>query len=114
MASPANIWRRGPAPQPAGVHDPGYFGPESVVWRVVTHPSTAVVGGQVTFLFELAHRDMQAVMLGHDPSVRAALAGRGHSRHLIDRAQRTVGVPVPMILGDTATADRVAAHLRRF
>ena len=114
MASASvRTWRRGPAPRAAGPHDWGYFGPESVVWRVATHPATALVAGQVTFLFEFAHRDMQAVMLGHDPAVRASLAGGGHSRQFVSRGQRTVGVPVPILLGDTSTADGVAAHLRR-
>ncbi|GAB4584801.1 oxygenase MpaB family protein [Nocardia sp. IFM 10818] len=112
------IWRRGPAPTPAGLddnHDYGYFGPGSQVWRVLLHPVAATFIGQVTALLELTHIPLQAVLVDHDP---LAVQGRAQRRMspitAVRRAQRTVGVPVPIILGDKATADRVAAHLRRY
>jgi uncharacterized protein (DUF2236 family) len=111
-ATEARIWRRGPEPRPAGDHDLGYFGPESVIWQVAAHPATVLMAAQTTALLEAAHRGMQAVMLGHDPALRAAIGGSGHAQQFIRRLQRTVGVPVPMIFGDTETADRIAAHLR--
>lgn len=112
--SAARIWRRGPAPAAAGPHDYGYFGPESVIWRVVAHPATTVMGAQATLLFQIPHRELQAVVLDHDRTLKTALGGRGQARQLVNRLQRTLGVPVPMIFGDTPSADRVAAHLRRF
>lgn len=112
------IWRRGPAPTPAGVGDQqdyGYFGPGSQVWRVLLHPAVTTFIAPVTALLEVPHMPLQAVLFDHDPLV---VDGRTKRRvptlDLIRRAQRTVGVPVPIILGDKATADRVAAHLRRY
>jgi uncharacterized protein (DUF2236 family) len=106
------IWRRGAAPRPAGPGDYGYFGPRSVIWQILVHPVTPLVAGQTTLLLEAAHRHMQAVLMGHDPTLRAAIDGRGSARQSTRRVQRTVGVPVPMILGDTPTADGIAEHLR--
>ncbi|QLY29540.1 oxygenase MpaB family protein [Nocardia huaxiensis] len=111
------IWRRGPAPTPAGGadHDHGYFGPDSQVWRVLLHPVVTPFLAPVTGLLEMTHIGMQAVMIDHDP-----LAVTGRNRRTMSpimavrRAQRTVGVPVPIILGDRASADRIAAHLRRY
>ncbi|MCU1647001.1 MAG: hypothetical protein JWN03_7276 [Nocardia sp.] len=114
----ARIWRRGPAPIPAGLdeqHDYGYFGPGSQVWRVLLHPAVTAFLAPVTALLELPHIPLQAVILDHDPL--AVTGRRSHSMSpimAVRRAQRTVGVPVPIILGDKATADRVAAHLRRY
>ncbi|WP_067546293.1 oxygenase MpaB family protein [Nocardia crassostreae] len=112
------IWRRGPAPTPAGFedsHDYGYFGPGSQVWRVLLHPVVAPYLAPVTAMLELTHIPLQAVILDHDP---LAVQGRSQRRmspiEVVRRAQRTVGVPVPIILGDKATADRMAAHLRRY
>src|SRR5262249_11565658 len=98
MSDSTRVWRRGPAPVPASAQDPGYFGPGTVIWRVVLHPVTVVMAAQTTAILEAAHRGMQAVMVNHDP----ALSGRAHARQTVRRLQRTVGVPVPMILGDTA------------
>lgn len=97
----------------AGSGDPGYFGPRTLVWEVVVHPVTGLIAGQVAFLMQMTHRDMQAVMLGHDTTIRASQAGLGQARQWLNRAQRTVGVPIPVVLGDRQSADRVAAHLRR-
>lgn len=111
----ARIWRRGPKPKPAGTDDYGYFGPGSQVWRVVLHPAVTAFLAPVTALLELPHIPLQAVIFDHDPL--AVTGRRSHSMSplmAVRRAQRTVGVPVPIILGDKATADRVAAHLRRY
>ncbi|WP_460726430.1 oxygenase MpaB family protein [Nocardia heshunensis] len=107
------IWRRGPAPTPAGPTDYGYFGPGSQVWRVLLHPAVTPFLAQVTALLELPHIPLQAVLLDHDPL--ADRTQRSMSPIMaVRRAQRTIGVPVPIILGDKPTADRVAAHLRRY
>lgn len=109
----ARLWRRGPAPVPAGSHDYGYFGPGSVVWQVVTHPATALMTAQVTAAFEVRHKGIQAATLQHDPLILDALKGKPAARLFVTRFQRTLGVPLPIVLGDTATADQVAGHLRR-
>ncbi|HEX4106725.1 MAG TPA: oxygenase MpaB family protein [Solirubrobacteraceae bacterium] len=85
-----------------------------MIWRVITHPVTSLMAFQTSSMLEIAHRHMQAVILGHDRGVRAAIAGNGHVLQILRRVQRTVGVPMPILLGDTPTADRVASHLRRF
>ncbi|MFE3189667.1 oxygenase MpaB family protein [Nocardia sp. NPDC059240] len=109
------IWRRGPAPTPAGPTDYGYFGPGSQVWRVLLHPAVTPFLASVTALLELPHIPLQAVLLDHDPLAVTARTHRSMSPIMaVRRAQRTVGVPVPIILGDKPTADRVAAHLRRY
>ncbi|MFB7717010.1 oxygenase MpaB family protein [Nocardia sp. NPDC056100] len=113
----ARIWRRGPIPTPAGSgeHDYGYFGPGSQVWRVVLHPAVTAFLAPVTALLELPHIPLQAVIHDHDPLAVAGRRSRSMSPLMaVRRAQRTVGVPVPIILGDRETADRVAAHLRRY
>ncbi|MVU76988.1 DUF2236 domain-containing protein [Nocardia sp. ET3-3] len=109
------IWRRGPAPTPATPADPGYFGPGSQVWRVLLHPAVTPFLAPVTALLELPHIGMQAVILDHDPLAVTSRTHRAMSPIMaVRRAQRTVGVPVPIILGDKPTADRIAAHLRRY
>ncbi|MEC3914642.1 oxygenase MpaB family protein [Nocardia sp. CDC160] len=117
-AQDIRIWRRGPAPTPAGTGeqaDHGYFGPGSQVWRVLLHPVVTPFLAPVTALLEVPHIGMQAVLIDHDPLAVTGRAQRSMSPIMaVRRAQRTVGVPVPIILGDKASADRIAAHLRRY
>ncbi|MEV6768478.1 oxygenase MpaB family protein [Nocardia sp. NPDC051030] len=112
------IWRRGPAPTPAGSGDTpdyGYFGPGSQVWRVLLHPVVTPFIAPVTALLELPHIPLQSVLVDHDPLAVVARKRRSMSPIMaVRRAQRTVGVPVPIILGDKETADRIAAHLRKY
>ncbi|BEK89776.1 oxygenase MpaB family protein [Nocardia seriolae] len=109
------IWRRGPAPTPATTADHGYFGAGSQVWRVLLHPVVTPFLAPVTALLEPPHMPLQAVLVDHDPLAVTGRASRRMSPIMaVRRAQRTVGVPVPIILGDTPTADRTAAHLRRY
>lgn len=119
--SHAKLWRRGPAPVAAGCSiaadgkpDYGYFGPSSMVWRVLTHPATPAMLTQVTGLLELPDAGLFSTVFDHDPLARAAMRGRVRPSMVNNRLRRTAGVPVPLILGDTPTADRVAAHLRGF
>ncbi len=119
--SNAKLWRRGPAPVAAGsstsadgTPDYGYFGPSSVVWRVLTHPATPAMITQVTALLEMPDAGLFSTVFDHDPLVRATMRGRVRPSMINNRLRRTAGVPVPLILGDTASADRIAAHLRGF
>lgn len=97
----------------------GFFAPDSVTWRVLTDPATAVMIAQVTNLLEIPHVDFQAVLLDHDPlfptnSKRQRGHGRAEGRkdgHFHDRLRRTVSVPLPMVFGDRATALACAARL---
>lgn len=99
----------------------GYFGPDSVAWRVLTAPATTLMIAQLTNLLEVPHRDFQAVLLGHDPlfptnarrqrgwSGRSGTGGRFH-----DRLRRTVGVPLPMLFGDQRSARECADRLAQY
>lgn len=115
------IWRRSTsAPVPAGHTGPdgkpdyGYFGPGSTTWKVYLHPwvSPMIVG--VTAMLELSHEGLMAVLMDHDPMMTKAPSGGTTFDDSVKRIQRTAGVPVPVIFGDTATADRIAKHLRNF
>ncbi|NNH71373.1 DUF2236 domain-containing protein [Nocardia uniformis] len=120
-AAATAVFRRGGPPVAAGTSigpdgqpDYGYFGPATVVWRVLTHPAVPSMIAQVTGLLEVAEAGLFSAVFDHDPLTRATLRGRVRPSMVNDRLRRTVGVPVPIILGDKHTADRVAAHLRRF
>ena len=77
----------------------GYFGPDSVAWRVLTAPATTLMIAQLTNLLEVPHRDFQAVLLGHDPLFptnprrqRGWRLPTAKGGHFHDRLRRTVGV----------------------
>ena len=97
---------------------PGYFGPDSVTWRVLTSPAAALMIAQITNLLEVPHIDFQNVLHDHDPLFptnrkrqrgRATLAGKGG--HFHDRLRRTLSVPLPIVFGDKQSADACAARL---
>jgi uncharacterized protein (DUF2236 family) len=107
------MWRRGPAPTAAGPHDYGTYGPDSVAWKVLTHNAVPAMVVPVTALLQFTHAGMGANFLDHDPLLKQ---GRKPARPemIVSRHRRTVGVVVPAISGDQATAERICAHLRRF
>lgn len=115
------IWRRGAAPRPAGrstgpdgLVDYGYFGPDSVTWKVFLHPCVPPMIVLVTALLEGSHEGLQAVEINHDPVFTKSQQNKIDFDDTVKRIQRTAGVPIPMILGDTASADAMAAHLRHY
>ena len=86
--------------------DDGYFGPNSVTWKVVSHPAALNVGGSVAVLLQVL-----------DP---------GESRHLAhttiateggaaaeSRFRRTGEYLITVNFGDRAHADAAAAHVDR-
>lgn len=107
------------APHPADTEDPaGYYGPDSVTWRVLTSPAAALMIAQITNLLEAPHIDFQNVLYDHDPlfpTNRRRQRGRdpqsrkGGSFH--DRLRRTLAVPLPIVFGDKAAADACARRL---
>ena len=117
----AGLWRRGPAPVAAGarvksggVTDQGYFGPDSIVWKVFTHPAVAALEVQVTALLQFTHAGMSANMMDHDPLYAAAARSQATAAMVVSRHRRTFGVVVPTVLGDRASADRIGAHIHKF
>lgn len=104
---------------PAATADVGYFGPESVTWRVLTSPAAALMIAQITNLLEVPHIDFQHVLYDHDPlfpTNRRRQRGHraGKSGHFHDRLRRTLAVPLPIVFGDHGTADSCARRLFDF
>ena len=106
-----------PSTEPVAT-DPGYFGPHSVTWRVLTSPAAALMIAQITNLLEVPHIDFQNVLYDHDPLFptntrrqrgRPPGARKGGLFH--DRLRRTLSVPLPIVFGDRRSADSCAARL---
>jgi uncharacterized protein (DUF2236 family) len=88
------------APQPL---DHGIFGPGSVTWKVYRYPTSMTVGFARTALVEM-----------FDPLVVASVAGTGSLRQrAADRYDRTLEYAGALVLGDSATAARMADALVR-
>lgn len=99
----------------------GFFGPDSVAWRVLTAPATTLMIAQVTNLLEVPHKDFQAVLLGHDPLFptnprrqRGWRLPTAKGGHFHDRLRRTVGVPLPILFGDKRSALECAERLAHY
>lgn len=81
--------------------DAGYFGPDSVAWRIHADPVMLVGGMRALLLQALEPRAMAAV--------------EQHSSYRDDpwgRLERTRNYILRTTFGDTATADAAAAHVR--
>lgn len=96
----------------------GYYGPETVTWRVLTSPAAALMIAQITNLLEAPHIDFQNVLFDHDPLFptnrkrqrgRDSRSCKGGSFH--DRLRRTLAVPLPIVFGSKETADSCARRL---
>jgi uncharacterized protein (DUF2236 family) len=95
-------------PRPAGVEagqhtaDDGLFGPDSVTWRVMASPSTALsaaAAASVQMLF---------------PPVMYVIDQASHVRQNPElRAQRTGDYTATIVYGDVAAAEQAGAALRR-
>jgi uncharacterized protein (DUF2236 family) len=104
------------------VTDHGFFGPDSLVWQVLTAPAVSLMIAQVTNLLEIPHVDFQSVLLDHDPlyptNTRQQRGSKNALRHkgghFHDRLRRTVAGPLPIIFGDTESARHYAQRLVRF
>lgn len=68
----------------------------------------------VTALLEGSHEGLQAVEINHDPVFTKSKRNQVDFDDTVKRIQRTAGVPIPIIFGDTASADALAAHLRHY
>lgn len=113
MPTPS-LFRRGAPPVAASSADPGPHGPGSILWEVIAHPAVVAMEVPVTALLQFTHAGMSATFLQHDPLYLAAARGKATAPMVVSRHRRTFGVVVPAIVGDTASAERIATHLRRF
>ncbi len=89
-------------PVPAGPHDWGLFGPDSISWRVHSSP-VLLVGGLRGLIIQSLN---PLAMAGIDQ----------HSDYLarpLSRLRRTAEYVATVVYGDTATAERAGAMVRR-
>src|SRR5918995_4421006 len=94
--------RPGGIPTPAGPHDWGLFGPESVSWKVHASP-VLLVGGLRALLIQSLYPPAMAGIDQHSDYLERPLT----------RLQRTAEYVATVVYGDTASAERVAAMVRR-
>ena len=89
-------------PLPAGPHDWGIFGPESISWRIHSNP-VLLVGGLRALIIQSLN---PLAMAGIDQ----------HSDYLarpLSRLRRTAEYVATVVYGDTPTAERAGAMVRR-
>lgn len=94
--------RPGGAPVPAGPHDWGLFGPDSITWKIHASP-VLLVGGLRALICQSLH-----------PLPMAGVAQ--HSRYLdqpLRRLRRTAEYVATIVYGDTDSAERAALGIRR-
>lgn len=113
-------WRRFGEPIPAGsstkddgTPDYGIFGPGSVVWELVLHPSTIFFHHAAQQLSQDVYKPIKAGIRDGEPIVRKAVKGEFTIFDAFERLQRGAAMHLPMWLGDTETAQRMAAHLHK-
>lgn len=96
------------SPRPAGIEagphtaDDGLFGPDSVTWRVVAHPSIALAGTGAAMIQMLYPPVMHVIDQSSSVREKPEL-----------RAQRTGDYMATITFGDVATAERAGEVLRR-
>jgi uncharacterized protein (DUF2236 family) len=94
--------RAGGSPVPAGPHDWGMFGPDSITWKIHASP-VLLVGGLRALICQSLH-----------PLPMAGVAQ--HSRYLdqpLSRLRRTAEYVATIVYGDTDSAERAAIGIRR-
>jgi uncharacterized protein (DUF2236 family) len=94
--------RPGGSPVPAGPHDWGLFGPNSITWKIHASP-VLLVGGLRALICQSLH-----------PLPMAGVAQ--HSRYLdqpLSRLRRTAEYVATIVFGDTDSAERAAIGIRR-
>lgn len=105
-----------------GASDEGFFGPDSISWKVLGAPAVPLMIAQITHILEATHVDFQSVLVDHDPlypsNAKRQRGWRGDPRkkggRLTDRFRRTVTGPLPIIFGDRASARRCADRLTAY
>lgn len=86
--------------------DDGYFGPESVTWKVIAHPAALNIGGGMAVLLhvldpgEMRHLSRTSIANENEAAKNA-------------RFKRTGAYLLTVNFGDRAHADAAAAHVDR-
>lgn len=86
--------------------DDGYFGPNSVTWKVISHPAALRVGGGLAVLLQVL--DPGEMRLLSNTTVARESGPAAESRF-----QRTGAYLITVNFGDKAHADAAAAHVDR-
>lgn len=86
--------------------DDGYFGPDSVTWKVVSHPAALNIGGAVAVLLQVLE---PGEMRHLDHTTIAKEGGEAAA----SRFQRTGAYLITVNFGDKAHADAAGAHVDR-
>jgi uncharacterized protein (DUF2236 family) len=82
--------------------DPGLLGPESVAWTVLSHPFS-LVGGVRSLLIQAMHPHAMAGVAQHS----------NYKSRQLDRLRRTSYYVIATAFGDTETAHKAAARVRK-
>jgi uncharacterized protein (DUF2236 family) len=86
--------------------DDGYFGPDSVTWKVMAHPAALQIGGGMAVLLQV----LDPGEMKHLTRTTIAMES-GEARDA--RFRRTGAYLITVNFGDTAHADAAAAHVDR-
>jgi uncharacterized protein (DUF2236 family) len=89
-------------PVPAGPHDWGLFGPDSISWRIHSSP-VLLVGGLRALIIQSLNPLAMAGIDQHSDYLRRPLS----------RLRRTAEYVATVVYGDTGTAERASAMVRR-
>lgn len=113
-------WRRGMVPVAAGesakddgTPDYGIFGPDTVVWEVFTNPAMVIFHHAAQKLAQDVYLPIQGAVRDYEPLSKKARAGVFTLFDAMERVTRGAGMHVPLWLGDTATAQQMAAWLHK-
>jgi uncharacterized protein (DUF2236 family) len=101
------------APTNSAALEDGYFGPESMIWKVMSHPAF-VIGVQRAAILQAVYPPIAAAVDQHDP---VFVRLREHGRYMgggFDRFRRSLNIPLTAIYGSRAEADAAGAHVRSF
>jgi|GEM_PF-736052 len=112
-------WRRFGEPVPAGGSvgadgepDYGLFGPGSMVWEVLLHPTTLFLQNYAQATMQAkAYKPIVAGLRDWEPVSKKAQAGTATMFDVFERVSRNAGMHAPMWLGDSATAANMHRHL---
>jgi len=86
--------------------DDGYYGPDSVTWKVISHPAALNVGGGLAVLLQV----LEPGEMWHLSKTSVANEGGVAAE---SRFKRTGAFLITINFGDTAHADAAAAHVDR-
>lgn len=86
--------------------DEGYFGPDSVTWKVISHPAALNIGGGLAVLLQVLEPG-EMRLLSH-----TTIASEG-GEAAASRFKRTGAYLITVNFGDKAHADAAAAHVDR-